>query len=85
MLVSSGNPHVNDHLRQMLARAREDRGLTQRQLCKKLSRKATYIQKIESGETKKLDVAEVMSILDTLELDRNEFFREFLAGIALDL
>lgn len=69
----------------MLAQAREDRGLTQRQLCKKLARKATYIQKIESGETRKLDVAEVIAILDALGLERNEFFKEFLAGIALDV
>ena len=71
----------SDLLRSMLQKAREDADLTQRELCKKLRRKFTYIQKLESGEMRKLDVSEVLAILRVLGTDPGEFFEEFLREI----
>ena len=63
-----------------LVRARHDRGISQAGLAKMLGKPPSFVGKYELGE-RRLDVIELMVILDKLELDFNAFWSA--AGINL--
>lgn len=57
-----------ERLCELLAEARTDAGLTQRDLAERLKRPRSYIGKIEVGE-RRLDVVEFLALCNALEID----------------
>lgn len=81
--MPTGREQINsDRLRLMLKDARERAGFSQRELCKMLRRKNSYITKLESGELRKLDVGEVLAVLDALKVEPQGFFADFLRTLS---
>ena len=68
-------------LQGLLKRARESRGLSQRNLSAKLGRMSSYVQKIESGE-RRVDVIEFLRICDLLEVDESVVLKELRSQVA---
>jgi len=57
-----------DRLRALLIEAREDAGLRQLDVARRLRRHQSYVSKIESGE-RRLDVVELLELAKILEAD----------------
>lgn len=64
-------------LRAILRRAREERGVTQRQLSARLKRDKNFVQLVESGE-RALDVIEYLQYAKALRVDPLEVMRQLL-------
>jgi len=60
-----------------LADARERAGLTQQQLAKLLRRPQSFVSNYERGQ-RRIDVLELVRIIETLDGDPVEIFREIL-------
>lgn len=58
----------------LLAEARMEAGLTQRQLAKKLNRPHSYVAKIEIGE-RRLDVVEFIALCEGLDIDPSKIVK----------
>jgi transcriptional regulator with XRE-family HTH domain len=61
----------------LLVRAREERGLTQVQIATAIGKPQSFVSKAESGE-RRLDIVELLQILDALRVDPVEFLRSYL-------
>lgn len=61
-----------DQFRHLLIKAREDAGLTQVELAKRLSRPQSFVSKFERGE-RRLDVIEFLDVAGSLSIDPYEF------------
>lgn len=70
-----------DALRRLLQAEREKSGVTQRELCKLLGRRSTYVFKLESGELRKIDLVEVLAYLRALKVEPREFLVRFVDEI----
>lgn len=70
--VQSVQSQEYDLLLRMLRSAREEAGVSQRQLSKLLGRASSYVSKIENG-TRRLDVLELFHLLTSLGLDLPAF------------
>lgn len=57
-----------ERLRAALVKARDDAGLTQAEVAKKLRRPQSYVSKYERGE-RRLDVVEFVEVVDVLKAD----------------
>lgn len=53
------------HFRKLLRRAREDAGLTQTELARRLNKPQSYVYKNESGE-RRVDITEYLDIMQAL-------------------
>ena len=67
------------HLCSVLAEAREDAGLTQRELASRLRRPHSFVAKVESGE-RRLDVIEFVELARALGTDPKKLFAKVLIG-----
>ena len=67
----------HEQLRAVLAQARADAGLTQRDLAKRMREPHSFIGKIESGE-RRLDVVEFVAVAKALKLDPIDLFTRFV-------
>jgi transcriptional regulator with XRE-family HTH domain len=63
-----------EKLRLLLTKAREDAGLTQVELGKKLGRPQTFVSKIERG-VRNVDLIEFLEIVRAVGLDPAKFIR----------
>jgi transcriptional regulator with XRE-family HTH domain len=70
--VESQRTAAYDTLLRMLRELREEQGVSQRELCKRLDRPFTYMVKIEAG-TRRLDVVELIEICKALEASPKDF------------
>ena len=61
----------------VLARAREKKGLTQRELAARLKRPHSVVGMIESHQ-RQVNVAEFIAIAEALDADATELFRQVL-------
>jgi len=61
----------------LLIEARQQRGLTQIDVCKKLARPQSFVSKYESGE-RRLDVLEFLEVADALGIDPSRFIKQLL-------
>jgi len=57
-----------DRLRQLLIRARQDAGLRQADVAKRLGQHQSYVSKVEAGE-RRLDVVEFLEFAAAIEAD----------------
>ena len=67
----------NDALIALLVSARQDAGLTQRDLAHLLRRPRSFVSRIESGE-RRLDVVEFVALAAALKIDPIELFTRFV-------
>lgn len=65
------------HLCAVLATARRDAGLTQRELATKLRRPRSYVANIEIGE-RRIDVLEFIELSKVLRIDPQKLFKRVL-------
>jgi transcriptional regulator with XRE-family HTH domain len=63
----------------LLVSLREEKGLSQRALSKKLKKVQTYVSKYERGE-RRLDVIEFLDITKVLEADPHKIISELLGN-----
>lgn len=63
------------HLRQLLTEARQNAGLTQVALAKKLGRPQSFVSKFERGE-RRLDVIEFLDVAHALSIDPGRIIGE---------
>lgn len=64
-------------LLRLLVSAREERGLTQVHVARAIGKPQSFVSKAESGE-RRLDIVELLQILDALRADPIEFVRSYL-------
>ena len=64
-----------DQLRRLLVKARQNAGLTQVALAKKLGRPQSFVSKFETGE-RRLDVVEFLDVARALAVDPNHIINE---------
>jgi len=67
-------------LQQHLVAARQEAGLTQDQLSKKLGRRQSFVAKYEGGE-RRLDVVELLSIMEILKADIRPILRDVASNL----
>lgn len=67
----------NDALIALLVNARQDAGLTQRDLAQLLKRPRSFVSRIESGE-RRLDVVEFVAVAAALKIDPVALFTRFV-------
>ena len=60
----------------LLRQAREDAGMTQVQLAKKLAVPQSFVSKIESGE-RRVDLVELQAVCKALGISLSKFVRKF--------
>ena len=65
-----------DRLLTLLKDLRQQSGLTQKELCGRLSQEITYVSKVERG-TRRIDAIELLDYLAALELDPPKVIKEF--------
>lgn len=68
--------HEHDALRALVARWRNEAGLSQRELSARLGRPHNFLVKVELGQ-RGLDVVEALEIVRALGRDPAEFFAEY--------
>jgi ribosome-binding protein aMBF1 (putative translation factor) len=56
--------------------ARENAGMSQRELSQKLGKKSTYVFKLESGEIRRIDVVELSEYLKLLGSSLPDFLAD---------
>ncbi|MBR1364854.1 transcriptional regulator with XRE-family HTH domain [Bradyrhizobium ottawaense] len=64
---------------ELLVAARQQAGVRQHALAKKLGRPQSFIAKYEGGE-RRIDVVEFVAIAQALGVDRLKLFRDFLSA-----
>ena len=64
-----------DQLRRLLVNARQNAGLTQVALAKRLGRPQSFVSKFETGE-RRLDVIEFLDVARVLGVDPNQIINE---------
>lgn len=64
-------------VRTMLVEKRNDAGLTQAELAKRLDRKQSYVSNYERGE-RRLDLVEFLEIANALNFDPARFIRKLM-------
>lgn len=64
-------------LLRLLVSTREERALTQVQVARAIGKPQSFVSKAESGE-RRLDIVELLQILDALRVDPIEFVRSYL-------
>ena len=67
-------------LRSMLILLRKEKSLTQSQLAEKLKKPQSFVSKYESGE-RRLDVVELIKVIESLGVSPSEFINEFYKKI----
>jgi transcriptional regulator with XRE-family HTH domain len=67
------------HLAALLRKVRLEADLTQTQLAEKIGQTQSYVSKYESGE-QRLDLIELESVCDAVDVDLIEFVRRYLEG-----
>jgi len=67
------------HLAALLRQVRLEADLTQTQLAEKIGQTQSYVSKYESGE-QRLDLIELESVCDAVDVDLIEFVRRYLEG-----
>jgi len=67
------------HLARLLRQVRLEADLTQAQLAEKIGQTQSYVSKYESGE-QRLDLIELESVCDAVEVDLIQFVRRYLEG-----
>ena len=72
-----------DQLLKLLRRTREEAGVSQRELSRRLGKASSYIGKIEAG-SRRLDVIEMIRLLKTLGLDLTTFLDEYTKSLSID-
>jgi len=70
-MLKSGYEHAYEHFQDALAKARDDKGLSQVDLAKLLGESQQLISKIETGE-RRLDVVEFMIIIRAIGCSADE-------------
>ena len=68
-------------LGQVLVRARERAGLKQNDVAARLGLPASYLSKVEKG-TRRLDVIELISIAEAMDVDPAELMKELQDALA---
>lgn len=74
------NPSHYQILREMLIEAREKKPWFQKDLAEKIGKNQAFISKFEAGE-RRLDLVEVLNLVEILELDEANFLAEFRARV----
>ncbi len=77
--MNTYNPQLDGHhqiLRDMLTEAREAKQLFQKDVAEKLRKNQAFVSKYEAGE-RKLNVLEVLNLLEVLGVDELQFLKEF--------
>lgn len=72
-----------DVLLRLLKKAREDAGVTQIELAKRLKNTQTFVSKVERGE-RRLDVIDLIDLLEALGSNPQSFVKLLLSEIASD-
>lgn len=75
LLMSGGTQTEKEALRNLLRLQRDEAGLRQVDLAKKLGKPQSYISKYESGE-KSLDILEVKEICAVFEITLSDFSKK---------
>lgn len=75
-LSEFGRSPEHDRIRSEMIRLREQAGMSQRELSKKLGRTKTYVNKLESGEIRRIDVIELRDYLKVLGVELSDFLSE---------
>ena len=65
--------------RELLSKAREEAGLTQAALAKRLKRPQSYVSKFERGE-RRLDIIEFLEVAHGLGIDPLDFLKGLIGG-----
>jgi transcriptional regulator with XRE-family HTH domain len=73
------NSPVYAQLRALLVQAREDAGLTQAEVAKRLRRVQSFVSKYELGE-RRLDVVDFIAVCDCLGVDPADVLRQAHRG-----
>jgi transcriptional regulator with XRE-family HTH domain len=68
-----------ERLVQMLLAVREEAGVRQQVLAKKLGKPQSFVAKYEGGE-RRIDLIEFIAIVRALDADPVELFRDFMAA-----
>ena len=71
-----------DQLLKLLRRTREEAGVSQRELSRRLGKASSYIGKIEAG-TRRLDVVELIRLLKVLGRDLSGFLNEYTKSLTV--
>lgn len=71
--------HTSDYqaFRLSITKAREEAGLTQADLAKRLGKPQSFVSKYERGE-RRLDVIELLTVCKSLEVDPLLFLKQFI-------
>ncbi len=81
--MSIYNPKNHGHyqiLREMLIEAREKKLWFQKDLAEKIGKNQAFISKFEAGE-RRLDLVEVLNLVEILEIDETYFLADFRARV----
>lgn len=79
--VGSLRTSENDILIQVIKEARLAAGVSQEELSRRMGQSITFIVKIERG-TRRLDVYEFIRIARALDLDKMEFFANYVDSLS---
>lgn len=79
-LVRSLHSEAYEVIARALANVRNEKGLTQAALATRLNRPQSFVSKFEQQE-RRLDLVELLSVLDALEIDRVAFMTELARQI----
>lgn len=74
------NPGHYQILREMLSEAREKKLWFQKDLAEKIGKNQAFISKFEAGE-RRLDLVEVLNLIEILEIDETKFLADFRARV----
>lgn len=67
--------------RSLMARARDDKGLTQTELATTLGKPQSFVSKYEGGE-RRLDVIEFIAVCRALQLDAPSFLQSIMHSVS---
>lgn len=68
-----------DKFRAALVKAREDSGLSQREVSRMVGQSPAYMNKVESGY-RRIDVVELIAVLEVMDVDSINFIRKLVTG-----
>jgi transcriptional regulator with XRE-family HTH domain len=74
------NPKQHQAVGAALARAREKAGITQTQLARQLRKPQSFVSNLERGQ-RRIDVLELVRIVDALGADPEQLFLEILTAL----
>jgi transcriptional regulator with XRE-family HTH domain len=81
-MSSSLHSHHYQVFRNMLIAAREQAGLTQVEVAKKLAKPQSFVSKYERGE-RRLDFTEFIELAGLFEINISDFVAQYQSNIAL--